>query len=487
MRLPIQRRLTLSFLSVLLLGVCVAIGLTWTTIEKLYLDTQKDNLVAQARLTAAAIESTELPFTLNQPYLQTSNVMPGVHTRLLSESGAVILASAELFQDQSQPVPIAENVGFVSPENLLERSEIQAALQGLTETAIRNVDSAGGARVLYAAAPIWDEGQNVSGIVYLATPIPHTGLPADLLLKMIAIVLLAIVLSSLAGTYLARMIAQPIKALDRAAIAVSSGELSQVVSIKSISGELDRLSESFNHMVNSLHQSEQVKNAFIADVTHELRTPLTVIKGTVETLEDGAMDDLEGRGPLLAAMEKETDRLIRLVNQLLILTRVDSCALQIKPQPLDLAVLSRSRCQQLAPLAEERKVMLAVHPKDKEVGFWVNGDEDRLAQVLDNLLDNAIRHSPSGSRVRINLQRESNKILCEVVDQGPGIPEEHLPHLFDRFYRVESSRDRQTGGTGLGLAIVRALVKAHKGKVAAESTEGEGCKISFWLPAIEPP
>ena len=487
MRLPIQQKISLSFLLVLLLGGGLAIGLTWKAVEQLYLNTQKDNLLAQANLTAAAFEDSELPTGSSQPYMQTSNVIPGIHTRLVNESGAVVLGLPDLYQNQSQAVPVAENTGFVSPAKLLQRPEIQGALNGKAVTAVRKVDSAGGARVLYAAAPIRDGNQHITGIVYLATPLPKAGLPSDLLLKMIGIVLLATVLTGLAGNFLAKTIAQPIKALDQAALAVSKGDPNPFVVTKTKTSELRRLNESFNHMVRSLHQSVEVKNAFIADVTHELRTPLTVIKGTVETLEDGALDDLEGRTPLLTTMSKETDRLIRLVNDLLVLTRADARALQLKIQPVDLVVLSKYRCQHFLPSAERRNVELCVIAEKSVEGMRVNGDKDRLAQILDNLLDNAIRYAPYGSTVNIHIKKDAREILCEVVDQGLGIPAQHLPHIFERFYRVEPSRDRKTGGTGLGLAIVKALVKAQKGRIDVESHEGEGCKIRFWLPAAELP
>jgi signal transduction histidine kinase len=116
-------------------------------------------------------------------------------------------------------------------------------------------------------------------------------------------------------------------------------------------------------------------------------------------------------------------------------------------------------------------------------GCCVRGDADRLAQVLDNLLDNAIRHAPEGSTVTVSIQKEGNEIQCAVSDHGKGIPAQHLPFIFERFYRADTSRNRQTGGTGLGLAIVRALVLAHEGRVAAWSVEGEGTAITFWLPA----
>jgi two-component system sensor histidine kinase BaeS len=234
-----------------------------------------------------------------------------------------------------------------------------------------------------------------------------------------------------------------------------------------------------------LRQSEQAKDSFIADVTHELRTPLTVIKGTIETLEDGALADAKGRGPLLASMHRETDRLIRLVNGLLVLIRADAGTLHLSPRLLDLAELARERCEQLASLAARRGVKLVVSTDAGRGAPYVMADADRVAQVLDNLLDNAIRHSPEGSTVAIRLSRLTRECECAVQDEGSGIPAEHLPHIFERFYRVDAARARQSGGLGLGLAIARALVVAQGGRITAESPAAGGTIVSFALPVEE--
>jgi len=483
MSLPIRLRLSLSHLMVLLIGMGLAAGLAWLAVERLYIDTQRENLLAQALLTAAAMQGSSMPLEPAEPYLQTLNVSPGIHTRLLGDQGAVLIGLPLPPGETLVQAPLAENSGFVSPDELLQRPEIQQALAGEADTAVRRVASAGGQRVLYAASPVFAEGGEVAGIVYLATPLPATRLPPYLILQLIAAALIAVLLAGLAGTLLARAIAHPLENLDRAAAAVSAGDLSQQVPADNSIQELDNLGTSFNQMTASLRQSEQAQKAFIADVTHELRTPLTVIKGTVETLEDGALDDLVGRGMLLTAMQRETDRLIRLVNDLLILTRADAGALNLDMRPLNLAELARSRCEFLTPLADSHQIKLEViaEDSDPECEFSVLGDADRLAQVLDNLLDNAIRHAPKNSTVSITILRVGNELQCMVKDQGSGIPPKHLPHIFERFYRVDTSRDRRSGGSGLGLAIVRSLVQAQDGRIQADSIEGEGTMITFWL------
>jgi signal transduction histidine kinase len=174
--------------------------------------------------------------------------------------------------------------------------------------------------------------------------------------------------------------------------------------------------------------------------------------------------------------------LIRLVNDLLVLTRAEAGALNLNIVSLNLVELARARCEGLYTLSEPRRVVLQVKAQDQAI---VRGDEDRLSQVLDNLLDNAIRHTPDGSIVTVNIHHEKSEISCAVSDQGSGIAAKHLPLIFERFYRVDNSRARHTGGTGLGLAIVQSLVAAQGGRITIDSAEGLGTTITFWLPADE--
>lgn len=476
----LQSRLTLSFLSVLAIGMALAAALSWIAVEQFYLDSQRANLLAQARLTAAALEGSPLPEAAVEPYMQAANVEPGIHTRVLGQQGAVVVG-LPIAEDESRvQVPEAENAGFVPSEDLLQRPEIQQAAQGEAATAIRRVASAGNARVLYAAAPITAADGSLAGIAYLAMPLPAGGLPAGAVLQLGGAILAAILLAGVAGALLARRISRPLARLAGAADAVSGGDLGSSVETESDITELRSLSAAFNSMTFALRQSDQAKTAFLADVTHELRTPLTVIKGTIETLQDGALDDAEHRDHLLASMEREADRLIRLVNELLVLTRADAGALKLQVQPLDLAELARSRCDRLAPLAARKGAAFSVI--EATAGLMVAGDADRLAQVLDNLLDNALRFAPDGSAIRIGLERAGDQVRCSVHDDGPGIPPEHLPFIFERFYRVDAARSRASGGAGLGLAIARALVAAQGGRISAESAEGQGTTITFSLP-----
>lgn len=482
MKTPIRIRLSFSHLLVLLIGMVLSGILVWFSVEEIFIITQQENLLAQARLTAAALEGSPAPAYSPDIYSQTTNVTPGIHTRLLDEGGGVVISIPFPEGENPVQVPPSEDPGFVKAEDLIRRPEIQSALAGTSDTAIREITALDGRRVLYAAAPVFGEGGQVINLVYLATPLPDRGLPGNFTLRLTSAVLLGALFASIAGILLARGIALPLEKLDQAATAVSGGDLSQYVPAKGNIRELENLGRTFNGMTDNLRQSDQAKNAFITDVTHELRTPLTVIKGTIETLEDGAVNDLEGRGKLLHSMNLETNRLIKLVNDLLILTRSDADALSLDVHPIDLGKLAKTRCEVMEPLAAQKGVRLILETSP-DFEYLALADPNRTAQVMDNLLHNALRYAPPESDIKVILNKQGDHILCSVVDRGPGISPEHLPLIFERFYRADQSRNRESGGSGLGLAIARALIEAQGGMITARSTVGEGSTISFTLPA----
>jgi two-component system sensor histidine kinase BaeS len=311
---------------------------------------------------------------------------------------------------------LAQNAaGLVTPAELVSRPEIAQARLGQPATAIRRVDVAEGRRVLYAAAPVLAADGNVLQIVYLATPLPDTqwsALPIAVRWQFVAVILASILLASLAGLLLARRISVPLEKLAGAAHAVAAGDLGQAVPEDQGIVELAMLGEAFNSMTTSLRLADQAKTAFISDVSHELRTPLTVIKGTIETLQDGALDDIPGREPLLESMARETERLIKLVNDLLVLTRADAGALNLQISRVDLEQLARSRCAQFERAASLRQVSLRTVSDPQPAGqdsYSVLADPDRISQVFDNLLDNAIRYSPPGGEVTVILAREEDQ------------------------------------------------------------------------------
>src|SRR5262245_47734826 len=492
MRTSLRFRLTLTYLLVVLLGIGMVAPLAWLSVERLYLDTQQANLLAQAQLVATTLQ-TEAPGPLAAgPYSQMANTLPGIHTRIIDEQGAVVIdlqspTPSDLEVSLTLPAFAQDASQQVSQADLLSRPEIIGALSGQPTTAVRRLELPGNPRVLYAAAPVKTVEGQVAQVVYIASPLPDTGLaalPASIRWRLLGAVALAALLATAMGWWLARRISQPLGNLAGAANTVAAGDLSQAAPEDPAIAELFTLGRAFNTMTAALRQADQLKSAFVADASHELRTPLTAIKGFVETLQDGAVEDLMVRDHFLASIAAETERLIRLVNDLLLLTRADAQALNLRLQPLDLQRLARTRTEVLASLAAQRQVQLQV------VGPESNGtapplvlaDPDRVAQILDNLLENAIRHSLPGQTVTITLTPAAHEVHCAVADTGSGIPARHQPFIFERFYRADAARSRQSGNSGLGLAIVRALVLAQHGQITTQSQEGEGTVITFSLP-----
>jgi two-component system OmpR family sensor kinase/two-component system sensor histidine kinase BaeS len=288
--------------------------------------------------------------------------------------------------------------------------------------------------------------------------------------------LLAAALSLVLGILISRLLTAPLGRLTRAAQAVADGDLSQRVDAQS-KDEIGELGRAFNGMTASLAEAEALRKNLMADVAHELRTPLTVVQGNLQAILDGVY-------PLemaqVASLYDETRLLTRLVDDLHELALADAGQLRLEREPVDLGLLARTAVDSLAPAAEAAGVTLTL--KVDEHAPTVVGDAGRLAQVLRNLLSNALRHTPAGGRLSVRVASTGGDALLEVSDTGTGIPPEDLPHVFDRFYRSEKSRGRGTGGAGLGLAIARQLVAAHGGQIQVTSPPGQGATFTITLP-----
>jgi two-component system phosphate regulon sensor histidine kinase PhoR len=234
------------------------------------------------------------------------------------------------------------------------------------------------------------------------------------------------------------------------------------------------------HDVTELRRLEGVRRDFVANVSHELKTPLTVVRATVETmLEDPAMDP-EMRARFLQKMRVQTDRLTSIVTDLLSLARIESATEGPELEPLDLREPSKESFRALAPSAEARRLRMEIDLPDQPVP--IRGDRASLRLAIDNLLDNAVKYTPPGGRVRLHLFTRDGEAVVEVEDTGIGIDPRHGERVFERFYRVDKARSRDLGGTGLGLSIVRNAMVVHGGRVEYESEPGAGSVFRLFLP-----
>jgi two-component system phosphate regulon sensor histidine kinase PhoR len=233
------------------------------------------------------------------------------------------------------------------------------------------------------------------------------------------------------------------------------------------------------HDITELRRLENVRRDFVANVSHEIRTPLTSIKGYTETLLDGALEDKSNARDFLKIIGADADRLVQLVDDLLDLAKIESGNLALKFVPVPLAGVIDRIIAGLKGQGERKSVALRRElPED----LRVHADEASIAQVFLNLLDNGIKYNREGGTVTVSARPEGERVRVDVSDTGIGIPEEDLPRIFERFYRVDKARSRQLGGTGLGLAIVKHIIQAHGGEVSVRSELQKGSTFSFTLP-----
>lgn len=308
----------------------------------------------------------------------------------------------------------------------------------------------------------------------------RTAVTEATLIALSAASLIALALSAV----MARRIVRPVRQIMEASRDIAQGNYGRAVPLPvrplADLDEIGQLAHSFNQMAGQLAESDALRRQLIGDVSHELSTPLTVIRGSMEGLIDGVLPPDE---VTFQQIQQEAARLQRLVADLQELSRVEAGAYDLQRQPLDMGALVQDVAQRLRRQFDDKGVNLRVQRPSGLL--MIEADSDRIAQVFINLIGNALQYTPSGGEVVVTAVRQHNAVLITVNDTGEGIPAEHLPHLFTRFYRVDKSRARASGGSGIGLTIARHLVEAHGGRIWAES-EGLGCgsQFSFVLPIV---
>ncbi len=501
----IRSRLVASHLAVIVVAMGLSGFVLLSLLEQYFIQALEESLEAQAQITAQAlvpgastVASSEDPSlsaynTIQQQQLsnlslRTENLAPppasgsaGADLDLAYLSQASFQLSSEL--DTRIRILDSRGIVLVDSQDELEGTDLSAesliagALSG--QVSSRTEKGTYGASMALAAPVVVDGA--LRGVVYLDQSLDDaTAVVGDLRALWLASTGIALLLSGTVGLLLSGAVAGPVRRLTAAAQEVARGRLDQEVPVGS-RDELGRLSQAFNDMTSRLRAARQMQVDFVANVSHELRTPLTAIKGLVETLRDGAVDDPQVRDRFLGTVEGETDRLIRLVNDLLTLSRADSEALNLERKPVDLVVLAESCRQRLSAHASARKIELILTKSPGEP--WALADADRIEQVLLNLLHNAIQYSRPGGTVTIGVSElPDGGAQVTVHDQGIGIPASDLERIGERFYRTDRARSRAEGGSGLGLAIAQALVQAHGGRLWLESQEGHGTRAMFTLP-----
>jgi two-component system, OmpR family, sensor kinase len=380
--------------------------------------------------------------------------LSNVYVQVWDASGALLVSSPNL-QNMSEP---------------LAPGMLSVPVSGYADNQVR------GLHLRVVTRPIWI-GSDYAGQLEVGTPLTVVDRALNILILVLAIGgVSAVLLSVLLGNWITRSALRPIDAATTTALQITlADDLSRRIPLEVPAGsEVGRLIQAFNETLARLEKLFSAQSRFLADVSHELRTPLTSIRGNVDLIRRMGPD-----AESLDAVQSEVDRMIRLVGDLLLLSRAEAGTLPLSKAPVEIDTLLLEVLQQAVGLAQG-KVEVCIGNLEQTV---VIGDRDRLKQLLLNLVVNALQYTQPGGRVVLSLRVVDDWVHITISDNGPGIPPEELPHIFDRFYRVEKSRSRSAlGGSGLGLSIAQWIAQSHDGRIEVASEPGKGTTFSVWLP-----
>ncbi len=333
--------------------------------------------------------------------------------------------------------------------------------------------------VLYCAIPIVSASQ-IKGSMILSVSIESIVEQTALIRwQMLVVILITGVLVLIISAFISGAMVKPIKVLTQGIIRIGQGDFRHRVSIYGKS-ELALMANTFNDMTQRLEDIDRTRNDFVANASHELKTPMASIKVLVETLQHQKKYSKEMTKEFLNDINNEIDRLTIMINELLVLVRQDEEGKQILHfAEFDLSELVGDVCRKLKGIAEKKNISINT---DLSAQCYINADIKLIERMCINIIENAIKYTGDNGNVNVTLTQNVQNLKLSIEDTGIGIPNEELPYIFDRFYRVDKARARETGGSGLGLSIVKSIVRLHEGEIYAESELNKGTKINVTLP-----
>lgn len=458
----IRWRLLATYLVVILLALSfLGVHLARDS-EARYLAQVEASLVAQARLIADHVREEVAAGEpgRTQAELQRARFQEGLKVILVDRTGAVLAR----FPGEP-PSRLGAHVG---------REGLPLALGGQEASGSSRT---GDLQIVYGAVPV-RTGSEVLGAVYLEMPLVALAEQIRHIRVFVGWTVLATLLwAALVGLLLAQRIAGPIQEMRTATARLAAGDLGQRVRIRT-ADELGDLARALNYMAAELERLDAMRREFVADASHELRTPVANLAVAVEALRAAGPEDAAS-APLLDAVEREVVRLHTLVDRLLDLSAIESGRVQLHLEPTDIGQLVGRVVGSFRGRAAQAGIALGQEGPAR--GLTAHVDPDRMGQVLSNLLDNALKFTPSGGRVTVSVVEQRGRVAIHVDDTGPGIPEQDLPHIFDRFFKSDRARTGQPGA-GLGLAIARRLLAAQGGTITAHNRPGGGARFVVKVP-----
>ncbi len=334
-------------------------------------------------------------------------------------------------------------------------------------------------KIMGVIVPLLDE-HRLEGVFYLYIPLASIQeMTKEVSYIWIPVAVVFVVILLVAGKKMADRIAGPLKEMEQVAYKMSQGDYESQIPIHT-SDEVGRLAKAFNVMAKAIYEEDMRKREFLANVSHELRTPLSYVKGYSEAILEGIVKTKEEETKYVKLIHREASRMERLVRDLLDLAQLEGKSVPLQKVPLAFSQVIEDTLAKYEPFLLEKQLTLTT---DLNPDIIIEGDADRMEQVIHNLLDNAIRYTPKSGTIRVQLeQKDDTHCQLMIRDSGKGIPKDKLPFLGQRFFRVDQARTRAEGGTGLGLAIVKQIVHLHDGTLSFVSEEGQGTTVFIHLP-----
>ncbi|WP_078381131.1 sensor histidine kinase [Sutcliffiella halmapala] len=454
--LSIRQKIWISIISVSTFTIVIVVALSYYLYETLYIEKQLKMLMLQGQ-------------ELEQSFHQDGSTVFLQKVEWLKESSE----SEIIFTDD--PMLLASGAPFdsFSDENLITFSERQELLQGKTISFSR-IHKGLNQEVLAVVVPL-KEHERLAGAVFLYLPLTAiTEAFQPIRMILFGGLVIIVFLLFLVGMKITNELVKPIKEMDLVAGKMAEGDFAKRVAVVG-KDELSNLASSINTLSASLDEVEQKRREFLGNVSHELRTPISYLKGYSEAIVEGIVDHKK----YAEIIYKESDRMNRLVHDLLDLAELEGDTYPINQEPVIVSEVIHDVVERFELKLAEKQISIET---ELDEAIIVKGDRDRIDQVLTNLISNAIRYSLEQKEIRMTLKQQKDKAIFIIQDQGVGIPEKDLSHIFERFYRVNKARTRQDGGTGLGLSIVQQIVKKHEGEVKIESVESKGTTVTITLP-----
>ncbi|SNX53151.1 ATP-binding protein [Thermoanaerobacterium sp. RBIITD] len=384
--------------------------------------------------------------------------------------------SRVLFTDVNGKVVVdSAGNGELEGKDINSYSDVRAALKGSGSTSIHYISGSGW--TMYAAVPVTAKN-DIVGSILLSTSIDDVmGFLNTIKMQMIYTFTAIGSIVSILSLIVADFITKPLKRLTDATKVISEGKFDYKVNIKG-SDEIGKLAESFNEMGTKLMKIDDERKRFVSDASHELKTPLAAIKALVEPLISNENIDISLYKEFLRDINDEVDRMTRLVNELLVLARMDKIN-SIKNKTENISEIAYNVIENLEAIAKNKGVSLVFDSDEK---IFADVDADRFYRMIYNVVENGIKYTPEGGSVTLKLSCDDKNVYIKIADTGIGISQETLPKVFERFSRGDTARSQKTGGFGLGLAIVKEIVDLHKGHIDVKSTVGKGTEFDITIP-----